>query len=76
MITVTPGQIADFLATPAWNCMVEKIQYMLNNEIDRNLENPDPFTHGRAVGARKTCQVILSLPDIMKQEWEKSRAQK
>lgn len=68
---LSKAQIQEFIESPVWKAVVAKIQFRLNS-TDALIENPDPFVHGTAIGARHELRVVLSLPGILLEESEPS----
>lgn len=63
------AQIEQFFVSPVWKEMEERIQVEIL-KADMGVENPDPFTHGVAVGERRMARVTLTYKDILLAEAE------
>jgi hypothetical protein len=61
-VIYTEGNVRELMENMAWKEIVSRIETMLRQE-DANIENPDSFLHGRAVGARAKLREILGMPE-------------
>lgn len=59
---LSESAIESFRSDPVWLEMLRRISNVAA-EAERGIENPDPFTHGIAVGARRSVRIILDLPE-------------
>ena len=69
MASPTKGQIRDFAASVVWQAISVRASKELE-QTDRDLELPDPFRHGMAVGQRTAWRNFLHLPDVLMNEAE------
>jgi len=60
-LNFSEGVVEDFKEHPVWKELARRIA-LIAAEADRNIEQPDPFLHGTAVGARQVTRTILELP--------------
>lgn len=66
---LSTAQVNDFTRSAGWAEVQARIaQEMVKTDL--NLETPDPFEHGRAVGLRQAYRLLLDLPRILLQEAE------
>ena len=66
---LSKSQIEQFFKSPVW----EEIEKKLESELKRTeseIENPEPFYHGRAVGRRSNINLVLSIQEILLTESE------
>jgi hypothetical protein len=55
------ADLNDLKANLAWQEITERIVKMLE-QADKDIENGEPFEHGKAVGARDKLRIIAGLP--------------
>jgi hypothetical protein len=65
---LSEAQVEELLSNPAWKELIERVKQWRRNNDEVYMESPDPFTHGMGVGSRKTCDLILALPEILRKE--------
>ena len=68
MVNLSEAQVMELTSNPAWKEIVERVENIAKNNEYVYMENPDPFTHGMGVGFRKTCDLVINLPEILKKE--------
>ncbi len=68
MVNLSEAQVMELTSNPAWKEIVERVENIAKNNEYVYMENPDPFTHGMGVGFRKTCDLVLQLPEILRKE--------
>ena len=67
-LPVSKSQISDFFAHPVWKQVLhERLEVALSSS-ESQIENPDPFTHGVAVGTRRWIRAMLDWPTRLKDE--------
>jgi len=62
---IPKSAIADLELNLAWQEICARVDKMLE-QADKDIENPDPFEHGKGVGARQRLREIKGLPDELK----------
>ncbi len=60
-MTPTKADINDLEANLAWQEICERLDMMLT-QADKDIENPDAFEHGKAIGAREKLRTLKGLP--------------
>lgn len=65
---LSEAQVQELLSNPAWKELIERVRRWRKDNDEVTIESSDPYTHGKGVGSRKTCDLILSLPDILRKE--------
>ena len=61
------GHVNEFFADPVWREILGRIEGELTLGESR-LEDPDPFNHGRAVGARNAFRTVRAFSEIILNE--------
>lgn len=64
MANLSKAQIEDFFDSPVW----KEINTKIDAEVSRTqteIENPDPFLHGKSVGERKAYNSFLGFKEIL-----------
>ena len=64
MLNLSESQIHDFEAHPVW-LEIKRRAEKLQADIEREIENPDSFEHGRAVGQRKLISTFINFPNLL-----------
>lgn len=64
---LTLPEVTSFFASKGWAVMQERLALQLE-KLDGEMENPDPYLHGRACGARASLRMVLSLEKILSDE--------
>ena len=68
MVNLSEAQVMELTSNPAWKELIERVKQWRRNNDEVYMESPDPFTHGMGVGSRKTCDLVLALPEILRKE--------
>lgn len=64
MAKLSKDEINQFFASGTWKEMEERFKSQLL-KVDQEIENADPFTHGWAVGERRTLKTFLGMKEIL-----------
>ena len=71
MLLLSSAEVKEFFEHRVWREVVRKLQQDMEIE-DHNIEAPEPFFHGVAVGSRRKLKwFIHTLPGIMEVDAEK-----
>lgn len=65
----TPSEVAAFFASPLWAEIRRRHERELH-AVDEEIENPDPFLHGRATGKRYALRLLGKYQAALTQEAE------
>ena len=68
MVNLSEAQVMELTSNLAWKELIERVKQWRKNNDEVFMENPDPYTHGMGVGSRKTCDLVLELPEILRKE--------
>jgi len=68
MVNLSEAQVMELTSNHAWKELIERVKQWRKNNDEVFMENPDPYTHGMGVGSRKTCDLVLELPEILRKE--------
>lgn len=63
-MSLSKAQIEQFFESPVWREIEERTETELKS-VDSLVENPDPFTHGKAVGNRAALRLQLRWKEIL-----------
>ena len=64
MHNLSESQINDFALHPVW-LEIKRRAVKLQEDIERGIENPDSFEHGKAVGQRKLIDTFINFPSLL-----------
>jgi len=62
---VTKSDINDLEANMAWKEICARVEKLLE-QVDTDIENPDSFEHGKAIGQRKVLRIVKGLPEELR----------
>lgn len=63
----TPANVDALKRNPAWEHVVKCVKSELEN-AEVTLEMEGEFAHGKGIGMRKVCWMLLALPDQMAEQ--------
>lgn len=63
-MTFVKSHVHDLKANPAFMELLDRMAKE-EEQADREIENPDPFQHGKAVGRRETLRLFKKMPEIL-----------
>jgi hypothetical protein len=66
-MNITPTDLQTFDEHPVWREMQQRLAKVAV-QVDRDIENPDSFEHGIAVGKRRNLTFLLNLPQQISRE--------
>jgi hypothetical protein len=65
---LSEAQVEELLSNPAWKELIERVKKLRDDSEYAQMTSPDPFTHGKGVGYRQVCNLVISLPEILRKE--------
>lgn len=61
-------QVAAFFESQVWKTIEERLKMRMDKVLLAGMKDPDPFKHGKAVGAYEEVEQLLNFPQIFNSE--------